>query len=182
MKGIVFTEFMEMVEEKFSFDVVDDIIESTDLPSKGIYVASGTYDFEELVVLVVALSERTGVRVPDLLQAYGEHLFNRFHSLYPKLFAEKHSAIEFLPAVDGYIHGEVRKLYPDAELPRFDCDVSDPNRLVMNYSSKRPLADFAKGLILGCITHFGEELDLDHQDLSGGEGTAARFTLSRRVA
>ena len=28
MKGIVFTEFLEMVEEKFSADMVDDIIDT----------------------------------------------------------------------------------------------------------------------------------------------------------
>ena len=36
MKGIVFTEFLEMVEEKFGLEVVDYIIESSELASEGI--------------------------------------------------------------------------------------------------------------------------------------------------
>ena len=43
MKGIVFTEFLEMVEDKFSADMVDDIIDDCDLASGGAYTAVGTY-------------------------------------------------------------------------------------------------------------------------------------------
>ena len=32
MKGVVFTEFLDMVEEKFSAEMVDDIIAAADLP------------------------------------------------------------------------------------------------------------------------------------------------------
>lgn len=182
MKGVVFTEFLEMVEGKFSADTVDDIIDAADLATGGAYAATGTYDYEELVALVVALSKKTEIPIPTLLQVFGEHLFGRFHALFPAFFDGADSAIEFLPLVDGYIHGEVRKLYPDAELPKFDCDTSEPGKLVLDYSSKRPLADFAKGLILGCIKHFGEEIELDHEDRSDGKGTDARFILSKRAA
>ncbi len=35
MKGIVFTEFIELVEQTFSEDMVDDILEDCDLDSGG---------------------------------------------------------------------------------------------------------------------------------------------------
>ena len=182
MKGVVFTEFLEMVEEKFSPDTADQIIEAVDPPSGGAYTATGTYDFEELASLVTELSHESNIPIPHLLEAFGKHLFTRFYAGYPQFFDGVSSTIEFLPLVDGYIHGEVRKLYPDAELPKFECDTSDPNRLVMDYSSKRPLAEFAKGLILGCIDHFGDDVTFEHEDLSGGTGNSARFTLTRNDA
>ena len=44
MKGMVFTELLDMVEDKFGIDMVDSIIEDADLPvSKGVYTAVGTY-------------------------------------------------------------------------------------------------------------------------------------------
>jgi hypothetical protein len=49
MKGMVFTEFLEMVEAKFSADMVDDIISDSDLPNGGAYTSVGTYDHSELV-------------------------------------------------------------------------------------------------------------------------------------
>ena len=37
MKGVVFTEFLEMVEDIFSPDIADQIVEEADLPSGGVY-------------------------------------------------------------------------------------------------------------------------------------------------
>ncbi|MCP4964259.1 MAG: hypothetical protein GY926_03390 [bacterium] len=67
MKGVVFTEFVEMVEEKFSPEIAERIIESSDLPSQGIYTAVGTYGHTEMLQLVTRLSEETGIEVPDLV-------------------------------------------------------------------------------------------------------------------
>ena len=78
MKGVVFTELLEMVEARFSADMVDDIIDDAQLPSGGVYTSVGTYPHEEIVALVVALSQRSGLAVRDLLLAFGEHLFGRF--------------------------------------------------------------------------------------------------------
>ena len=42
MKGLVFTEFLELVDEQFSFETCEQIIEMSDLPSGGIYTSVGT--------------------------------------------------------------------------------------------------------------------------------------------
>ena len=76
MKGVVFTEFLEMVEARFSADVVDDIIDAANLPSGGVYTAVGTYPHEEIVALVLALAQQTGLSVRDLLLVFGEHLLD----------------------------------------------------------------------------------------------------------
>ena len=52
MKGLVFTEFLEMVESKFGLEVVDNIIEHSELPSGGVYTSVGTYDFNEMLSLI----------------------------------------------------------------------------------------------------------------------------------
>jgi hypothetical protein len=43
MKGIVFTEFLEMVEQEFGYNMVDEMIENTDLDSKGVYTSIVIY-------------------------------------------------------------------------------------------------------------------------------------------
>ena len=53
------------------------------------------------------------------------------------------------------------------------------HRMEMIYHSSRPLADFAEGLIMGCLKYFGEQIDLEREDLPGENGTAARFVLTR---
>ena len=57
MKGLVFTELLEYVEENFGFDVADKIIENAKLENNGAFTQAGNYPFEELVKLVVALSK-----------------------------------------------------------------------------------------------------------------------------
>ena len=177
MKGIVFTELIEMVENDLGIDIADRMISNANTVNQGAYTSVGTYDHAELIQMVIALSEETSIAVPDLVKAFGRHLFSQFSQLYPQFFAGIDSAIEFLPRVETYIHVEVRKLYPDAELPTFDCVQAD-GVLEMTYQSKRPFADLAEGLILACVEHFGDQIRVDRADLGQQNGTQARFTLT----
>ena len=166
MKGIVFTEFVDMVEARFSADMVDDIIDDAALPSGGAYTAVGTYDHAELVSLVGALSRRTGTSVPDLVRAFGRHMFGRFHAGYPAFFEGITGAVPFLAGIEDVIHAEVLKLYPDAQLPRFECTVL-PQGLSMLYRSPRHFDDLALGLIEGAVAHWGGGYTIErrpHQD------------------
>ena len=52
----------------------------------------------------------------------------------------------------------------------------------MTYRSNRPFATLAEGLIRGCIGHYGDPIDMQMEDLSSGEGTAARFVLTKTGA
>ncbi|MGH8626303.1 MAG: heme NO-binding domain-containing protein, partial [Gammaproteobacteria bacterium] len=103
MKGVVFTEFLEMVEDRFSPEVADRIIEASNLPSGGAYTAIGTYDHTEMTQLVTQLSAATGTAVPVLVHAFGQYLFGRFVALYPQFFEGVESAFPFLEKIDGYI-------------------------------------------------------------------------------
>ena len=80
----------------------------------------------------------------------------------------------------GKTHGEVRKLYPDAELPTFTCDTSTPGRLTMLYRSSRPFADLAEGLIAGCVAHFGEPMLMHRDNIANSHGTHVRFVLTKQ--
>ena len=50
MKGVVFTEYVEFIEETFGFDVVDDMIEKAGV--SGVYTQAGNYEFDELFKMV----------------------------------------------------------------------------------------------------------------------------------
>lgn len=182
MKGIVFTEFIEMVEDTFSPNIADTMITSVSLASEGAYTSVGTYDHKEMVLLVTQLSQMTGIDVSSLLQKYGEFLFTKFVAGFPAFFEGVDSAFEMMKTIDNHIHVEVRKLYPDAELPVFEYVEPSENQLILKYSSPRGFADFAQGLMQGCIDHFGEKIDIERNDLSGGAGTAVEFTLTRKTA
>lgn len=179
MKGMVFTEMLDMVESTWSLDMVDAIIARANLPHGGAYTAVGTYPHEEIVALVVALSAETGIPVADLVRAFGKHLFERFAQLYTRFFEGITGSFQFLTGIEDVIHAEVRKLYPDAELPTFEVEKSG-DTLSLTYFSEHPFADLAEGLIAGCIAHFGEKIDLKREAVSGLPGAQARFILTNR--
>ncbi len=179
MKGIVFTEFLDFVAEQFSLEMLDDIIQASDLPSEGAYTAVGTYDYQEMMQLVSALGRITGLPVADLVTSFGQHLFGIFVKNHPGYIEGIDSTFSFLLAVEKTIHVEVLKLYPDAELPRFQYEFPEPNKMMMVYQSRRALGDLAEGLMMGCIDHFGDSVTIQREDMPPGDGTAVRFLLTR---
>ena len=170
-----------MVEESISPEVADQMIEGCDLPSGGAYTAVGTYDHQEIVALVSKLSELTSTPVPALITAFGEYLFGRFYALYPQFFEGIDGAMDFLSRIEDVIHVEVRKLYPQAQLPTFDIERPSPDQLIMVYRSERHLGDLAEGLIRQCIVHYGESIDLSREDLDEPD-QPVRFVLTRSDA
>ncbi len=179
MKGIVFTEFMEMVETRYSMRVADRIVDAARVPSGGAYTAVGTYDPGEMWSLLAELSKATELPIPELLRNFGEFLSDRFAVAYPALFAGAQTTFDLLEGIDHLIHAEVRKLYPDAELPHFEVIERTADRLVLLYESPRHFADLADGLIRGCGRHYGENLTVAQEALSSSSGSRVRFTITR---
>lgn len=179
MKGMVFTEFMEMVDVEFGPEFAERMLEASHLPSGGIYTAVGTYDHTELLALVSQLSRETGTPVADLVRHFGRYLFGRFVSAYSHFFVGVESTFQFLEQVDDHVHVEVLKLYPEAELPKFTSQRLDERRMVFDYRSSRPFADLAEGLIQGCAQHYGDRLRIEREPLLTESGTATRFLLTR---
>ena len=125
------------------------------------------------------LSEKTDVPVKDLIIAFGRHLIERFSVAYPSMFEEA-DLFSFLETIHGHVHVEVRKLYPDAELPDLAASI-DGNILTMNYSSSRPFSHLAYGLITGAVDHFGEQVEVKRSHEDGDLYDEEVFTLTRLV-
>ena len=176
MKGIIFTELMEMVEMQFSVELAEQIISAAQLPSGGSYTSLGTYSHDEVLQLVTQLSTHTGIHATDLQLAFGEYLFGRFSAVHPEFFVDVSGSFEFLAKVQDYIHMEVRKLYPDATPPKLVCTRIDQRQMQLHYQSHRPFAVVAHGLIIGTGKHFNENLTIDVQ-LLNDDGTEALFHL-----
>ncbi len=179
MKGIVFTEFLEMVEKEFGYNMVDDIIEASDLPSNGVYTAIGTYEFNEMTQLLGNLSSKTKIEIPTLLNTYGKYLFHTFEKNYTAFFEKETDAFNFLESIENYIHVEVKKLYPDAQLPRFETKRISDNSLEMIYSSERKMSDFAEGLIFKTLVYYKTEGDIKKEFLEE-DGSVVKFTITKR--
>lgn len=177
MKGIVFRELLNMVATTFDENMVDDILDDCTLKSNGSYTSAGTYDHMEIIQIVQSLSKKTDIPQAELFKSYGYYLFSRFHSLMPQFFIIPKDTFEFLESIDQTIHIEVKKLYPDAMLPQFTTERTNDDTLKMIYQSRCPFADFASGLITGCIDHFKENITFETEDKNDDTYYVRHFVL-----
>ncbi len=178
MKGLVFTEFLQMVEDKFDYNMVDKVILDSDLDSGGAYTSVGTYPHSEMVKLIVSLSKATGSSVPDLLHSFGRYLFGTFEKGYPSFFAKSNNAFDFLDSIENYIHVEVLKLYPDAQLPTFTTSIKDDKQIHLVYESERKMAMFALGLLEKALEFYKEDATIEMTNLEE-DGSKVLFVIRK---
>lgn len=136
MRGVIFTELFELIEEKFGLELLDDVIVGANLPNDGAYTATGNYPFFELLSIITQLHKQTEILIDTLLEVFGEYLFGQLLAQHPELDGTK-NILDFLENVETYIHTEVKKLYPDAELPKLNIVAKSEKTLTLYYISKK---------------------------------------------
>lgn len=162
MKGVVFTTFNDMVEKNIGIDVWDTILDAVNPESQGIYTSVEDFPDEELIAMVTKLSELTGTPVLELVTAFGQYLFHALAMKHPVFVDEKNDFLEFLKSIEDVIHKEVKKLYPNPNLPSLEWEQPEPDALIMIYKSPRKLCHLADGLIRGAAEKYGVEYSFNH--------------------
>ena len=176
MKGIIFSEFLDLVENIFGLEVCQDMLDENS--DKGIYTSAGTYNHEDLVKLIVSLSKLTNISVEDLQKVYGKSVFINLLASMPELKITSNSAFEFITQVEEYIHFEVKKLYSDAKPPKFELISNTEYEMVLDYISARCFSHVCFGLIEGCAEHFKENIKIEMKPIEA-DGSHVRFTLKK---
>ncbi|WP_040280365.1 heme NO-binding domain-containing protein [Psychroserpens damuponensis] len=178
MKGIIFTEFLDLVEEKFGLGMVDEIINQSNLESNGVYTSVGTYEFSEMLQLITHLSENTSISVDDLLIVYSEHLFKALIKSHPNLVEHYKDPLDLLASIENHIHVEVQKIYPEAQLPTFILEEKTNTKLVLVYKSEKALYMLGKGLMLETFKLFKTPVDIKFEKLNDS-GSEVRFFIEK---
>lgn len=177
MKGIIFTEFLELVEEKFGLSMVDTIINESELKSQGIYTSVGTYEFSEMLQLITHLSKNTNISVDDLLLVYAEHLFAALINMHPNIVEHYKDPMDLVASIENHIHVEVKKIYPEAQLPTFEIQEKNPDSMKIIYKSDKALYMLCKGLMTETFKLFKTPVNIEFYKLNE-LGTEVRFDIS----
>jgi predicted hydrocarbon binding protein len=162
MQGSIYTAFSDMIIEKMGMGQWNELLEKTAPASKGIYTSGQQYEDSELINMVVLLSEKTGVPVDKLVEAFGQYLFKKLYEKSPVDLSKIDNLKDFLLSIDQVIHVEVKRLHPQAYLPKFDYEHGENGELIMYYRSKRKLCHASVGLISGAAKQFGETIKISH--------------------
>jgi hypothetical protein len=157
MKGFIFTNFLEFTEKKHGLKMVDEMITESNLPSEGIYSAFNSYDFNELVILLTYLSQKTNTKPEVILEELGKFILPYLICKHSYITEKYTKPLDFLAGIQNHIHIEVKKLYNDADLPTFSVENRTDNKLTLIYKSSRGLTYFAIGMIKASFKHFEVE-------------------------
>ncbi|MFT4679130.1 MAG: hypothetical protein ACI9RU_001902 [Litorivivens sp.] len=177
MKGIVITQFLEMVEDRHGLELADKLLSSDGLSTNGGFTSVGTYPHQDAGILMTAFGKSQKKDISQVLLEYGKFLFGRFASNYPNFFHEGQEFFAFLESVETVIHPQVLKLYPDAQLPRFETEVISDVKMRMVYRSDRRMGPFAHGLIIGCSDYFDVSVGIQSKDIE--EGKKVEFIITK---
>lgn len=163
MKGMVFNELEKMVIAAAGEDLWDQIIETTPLETPdGVFLGPRSYPDSDFVAIVVAAAKALKTPLEQLVPAFGRYLFPRLAERFPVFLRPEMTAKSFLVTVEDTIHLEVKKLYRDAGLPRFDFVDPAADRLEITYDSPRRLCALVAGMIDGVAAHFNEVVQVEH--------------------
>lgn len=177
MKGVIFTTFNDMVEQQVGMDVWEQILDTVNPESQGIYTSVEDFPDEELIAMVNELSQQTGTPVLELIFAFGQYLFHALAMRHTVFLETQPDFLSFLKSIDDVIHREVEKLYPNPNLPTLLWQQPDDNSLILNYQSSRKLCHLAVGLIRGAAQHYGVEYTLEHAPCMHDGADSCQFII-----
>jgi hypothetical protein len=156
MKGIIYSELVSFLDVKGGPSFTEEVLDGAQLPHGGAFSRVSRYPWEQAVQVVTSASRVSGLDANDLCQEFGRFLFDRFTVLYTEIVERYPTAEGMLGHVESHIHEEVQVLYPDAVPPTVKSWQEADNSFVVEYSSHRPFAHIAYGLVEGCMEHFGD--------------------------
>ena len=154
------TFFSDQVIKNSGLATWQQMLDSTGLD--GVYTAGGNYPDQDLVRLLVTYSEIRGEPISHLIHHTGRQLLDQFSESYGVFFEGHESFFNFLESVEDVIHVEVKKLYPDAELPTFEYERISEQQLNLHYRSQRKLCDLALGLVARSAEYFDVDCSVVH--------------------
>lgn len=158
MKGVLFNVVEDVVTEALSAEAWDDVLDAAGVA--GSYTSLGTYPDSDLIAIVQATAEHAGLSVDETLRLAGRLGFKHLAGRNPTLVEGFDDWRDLVSALDDIIHPEVRKVYPDAEVPGFAATPSNGS-LHITYTSRRGLCSLAEGLIEGAGAWFGRQVDVE---------------------
>lgn len=181
MIGTIFQYLESFGIEALGEDVWEDLVERVDLTQPdAAYSRLGIYPDSDLMALVGAAVEESGMEGHELVEAFGMFLVKRFSEDYDRFFVAAGDLFTFLDSVDRHIHVQVRKLHPEAATPSVKLTRKSADEATLVYQSSRKLCALARGMMLGAAEHYGSELTLQELQCMHDGADACQFRLRLR--
>ncbi len=181
MKGIIINLLEDFIKENLGEERYEELLEACFPEPREPFVGPGSYPDKDLTALIDKTVDALGTTESETLHAFGRHCIRKLARRFPSFFNQHHHAKAFLMTVNSIHELEVKKLYADADPPRFMCEEPSPDRLIMRYDSARRLCPLIEGLIEGVAEHYGSSIRYKQLQcmLHGAQTCAFELDFSR---
>jgi predicted hydrocarbon binding protein len=177
MHGLIFVKLRCFAEQRIENDSWDGLLKAAGYEGS-MYLSMGTYPDEELFSLIHSASRLSSVPISELLNDFGQFLAPDLIRLYQHSIRPEWKALDLLENVESTVHRAVRGGDPNAAPPELECTRISPKRVEIRYFSGRKLCDFARGLILGIIRYYGEDLSVQELTCQKANAPGCIFRIS----
>lgn len=96
MKGFFLDEFLNFLEEKYSWRMAEDVVEGSGVKSGGLYLWLNDYPSEEFERLLMETAKHAGKDAHAIARLFGRHLFGYLRRRFPELLAGSRDSFSFL--------------------------------------------------------------------------------------
>ena len=178
MKGFIYSEFAELVRNRYGADTLKKVVAGSEVSLDLTAEPKPGYSHEELFQMMGRLSVAVGISVNKLMETLGDYLFEKLARTYSIYFKPDQKLFEFLLMMEERTYAKVRRDDPDAILPKLTVSRLDATNLRMIYESEKAMPDFGIGLIHGAARHFGQKVFVGKRDLNPQQpGTVVEFMV-----
>jgi hypothetical protein len=158
MKGIVFVNFNEFINELWEDEFWDNLLNEAELPSGGVYTTFDTYDDQKLFTLIYQAVDKKNIYVKDAQFVSGKWVFREFCSFAPAGVHNFTDVFESAHTVQSFIHIEADKLDTDTLHPKSMFLSETPKKILSHYQSAGKLSFLCEDISLSPATHTGQKL------------------------
>ncbi len=157
MHGLIYNYLQKFVEENYSPEAWKGIIKEAGLKNSN-YLPVATYPDADIVQILGAASQATGLSVDDLQEAFGVFIAPMLMGMYPHLIKDNWKTLELLMNTEEIIHKLVRRKNPGAHPPQLQFEQVDDHTLKFHYASKRRMSALSKGIMKGVADYYKQSM------------------------
>ncbi|OCQ22147.1 hypothetical protein A7985_10180 [Pseudoalteromonas luteoviolacea] len=177
MKGHIFMLLEDFISEVAGDEVLYEALEECSFDSSKGFVRTENYPDEQLVELVNIVVGKMGISISEAHFSFGQWLYPKLSNLLPSQFTQYPHPAHVLKQLDDLHHVELKKLYPDAQPPAFQYNVTGPYTAQLIYTSPRRLFDLVKGVLAGMSSYYAVNIEVEVQHNWQGNNNCANFLL-----
>jgi hypothetical protein len=152
MKGIVFTELLELIEIRFGYQMVDKIIIDSALESNGIYTAVGEYDDHELVQLIDVLTASVSESVESIQEALGRRVACAIFENHRHRFLDKTIVRSDQESLAFNLNFILQHIQSDFMSAGVAMEYPSSHILKLNFEKMSHEEEFFKGIVEGYLS------------------------------